>query len=135
MKVGDYVRTEKGIIGKYNEVKTGENIPNWNGGYGYKEIVEEYINDDIYNRFVDKIIKSSPNIIDLIELGDLVRLFMEDNLDEEDTNIFEVIAITKDKKEIGVFTKDCELDFYPIENLRGIVTHEQFSQMEYMIGE
>ena len=83
----------------------------------------------------DKIIKSSPNIIDLIKLGDLVRLFMEDNLDKEDTNIFEVIAITGDKKEIGVFTKDCELDFYPIENLRGIVTKEQFSQSEYRIGE
>lgn len=24
MKVGDYVRTEKGVIGKYNIVKTGE---------------------------------------------------------------------------------------------------------------
>ena len=43
MKVGDYVRTEKGVIGKYNIVKTGETIPNWNGGYGYKEIEKEYI--------------------------------------------------------------------------------------------
>ena len=72
----------------------------------------------------DYVIKSNPNIIHLIEVGDLVRLFMEDDIDKENTNIFEVIAITSDKKEIGVFTKDCELDFYPIENY--IIIHLRY---------
>ena len=71
----------------------------------------------------------------LIELGDLVRLFMENDIDKEDTNIFEVVAINDDKKEIGVFTGDFEIEFFPIENLRGIVTKEQFESMEYKIGE
>ena len=33
MKIGDYVRTEKGLIGKYNIVKAGETIPNFEGLY------------------------------------------------------------------------------------------------------
>lgn len=111
IKTGEYVRFENGVISQMEEGKI--------------------IGDFLFS----EVVKISPNIIDLIELGDLVRLFMEDNLDKEDTNIFEVIAITRDKKEIGVFTKDCELDFYPIENLRGIVTKEQFESMEYRIGE
>lgn len=81
------------------------------------------------------IINASYNIIDLIEIGDLVRLFMENDGEREITNIFEVVAITNNKKEIGVLTKDFEIEFFPIENLRGIATKEQFESMEYKIGE
>lgn len=131
MKVGDYVRTKYGIKQIY-EIDNNKTV------WKYKFKLKKQDGDGCIDLgcFSDSdVIKSSSNIIDLIELGDLVRLFMEDNLDKEDTNIFEVIAITSDKKEIGVFIKDCELDFYPIENLRGIVTKEQFLQMEYRIGE
>jgi len=119
MKVGDYIRT-KWRITKITSLNT------------YCNLVVETENGDIDK---DKIIKSSPNIIDLIELGDLVRLFMEDDADKEDTNTFEVVAIPNDRKTIGVFTGDFEIEFFPIENLRGIVTKEQFSQMEYRLEE
>ena len=124
MKVGDYVRMDNGCICKVLE---------------YTDISDNdfYVNTDSPYNVVYKswIVKSSPNIIDLIELGDLVRLFMENDIDKEDTNIFEVVAINDDKKEIGVFTGDFEIEFFPIENLRGIVTKEQFESMEYKIGE
>lgn len=127
IKTGEYVRTRWGCIAKFEGIHEGF--------YEFDNIIMDESCAVRENLFVDIVEKTSPDIIDLIELGDLVRLFMEDNLDKEDTNIFEVIAITRDKKEIGVFTKDCELDFYPIENLRGIVTKEQFESMEYRIGE
>lgn len=121
MKVGDYVRTKKGVIGKYNIVKTGETIPNWNGGYGYKEIEKEYIDNIIYNRFDDKIIKSSSNIIDLIEIGDYVN-----GMRVKDINDFAgfVIVNTSSISENTIFSY----------KIKSIITHEQFSQMEYKVG-
>ena len=117
MNIGDYVRTEKGVIGKYNIVKTGETIPNWNGGYGYKEIEKEYIDNIIYNRFDDKIIKSSPNIIDLIEVGDYVN---GDRVDAVGSKY--------------VIFYDGDGDIETLEDeIKSIVTHEQFENMEYKL--
>ena len=128
MKVGDYVITK-------DRLHIGE-IYNIND---FREQSMMYAIDfpkqDDFIFMGEDNFKSSPNITDLIELGDLVRLFMEEDIDKEDTNIFEVVAINDDKKEIGVFTGNFEIEFFPVENLRGIVTKEQFSQMEYMIGE
>lgn len=87
----------------------------------------------------NSIVKHSPNLIDIIELDDCVKLFMEDFVDEgkvkEDTNIFEVIAITTDKKEIGVFTKDFEIEFFPIENIREIYPQEMMESISYKVKE
>lgn len=80
-------------------------------------------------------VKASYNIIDILEVGDIIKLFMEDDIDEEDTNIFELIAINYNDNEIGVFNSDFQIEFFPIENLRGILTHEQMEQMAYKVGE
>ncbi len=129
MKVGDYVRFKT----LSREIKIGKVIEIIEPD---KESMKKYCVYDLDNNEAtvdDYIIKSSPNIIDLIELGDLVRLFMENDIDKEDTNVFEVVAINDDKKEIGVFTGDFEIEFFPIENLRGIVTKEQFESMKYKV--
>lgn len=118
INVGDYVRTKDGIIWKTKKIE---------------EIEGKWFFDDYY--WYDKeYIKSSPNIIDLIELGDIVELFEEDDVDREITGFYEVLAYTIDRKEIGVRNKDGEIDFYPAENLRGIITYEQIASMEYKIG-
>lgn len=117
--IGDYVRTEKGIIGKYNIVKTGKTIPNWNGGYSYEEIDEKYIDKNIYNRFDDEIIKSSPNIIDLIEEGDYV-------------NGKEVFTLIDNQEPKLIATEDGCLNN---KEIKSIVTHEQFENIEYKVGE
>ena len=83
----------------------------------------------------DDILKASYNIIDILECGDIIKLFMEDDIDEEDTNIFELIAINYNDNEIGVFNSDFQIEFFPIENLRGILTHEQMEQMAYRVEE
>lgn len=84
---------------------------------------------------INEILKASYNIIDILECGDIIKLFMEDDIDGEDTNIFELIAINYNDNEIGVFNSDFQIEFLPIENLRGILTHEQMEQMAYKVGD
>ena len=93
----------------------------------------EYLLNGFYTN-KDTIIKASYNIIDILECGDIIKLFMEDDIDGEDTNIFELIAINYNDNEIGVFNSDFQIEFFPIENLRGILTHEQMEQMTYKVG-
>jgi hypothetical protein len=83
----------------------------------------------------ENVVKASYNIIDILEVGDVIKLFMEDDIDEEDTNIFELIAINYNDNEIGVFNSDFQIEFFPIENLREILTHEQMEQKAYKVGE
>ena len=63
----------------------------------------------------DNIVKASSNIIDLIEVGDYVNGECVINVDS-----------------IEAYTKD---GMYLNEDIKSIVTKEQFSQMEYRIGE
>ena len=122
MKVGDYVRTNDGIgrITKYKYEPEYENC----------HII--WFDDNNYGiRYIDNEIKSSPNLIDLIEVGDIVRIETE----KDDTNIFEVVAINYNDGEIGVFNNNFEFDWASIEQLKSIVTKEQFESMEYKIGE
>lgn len=103
MKIGDYVRTDKGEIGKLKELKLdytkGKRLVTY---YTYREVEENFIifdNTNITQRFVDgscyyltddelknveeSIIKSSPNIIDLIEVGDYVNGLNKPNWDKK----------------------------------------------------
>lgn len=124
LEVGMYVRTDNGIIGKIYK-KIGDM-------FTYKDSNRDYIT---YGLLHSEITKASYNIIDILECGDIIKLFMEDDIDEEDTNIFELIAINYNDNEIGVFNSDFQIEFFPIENLRGILTHEQMEQMAYKVGE
>lgn len=113
MKVGDYVRTKN---------------------KGIKKIIALYSNAifDGQSRIEEnQIIKSSPSTIDLIEIGDLVRIEVE----KDNTNVFEVCAINYNDNEIGVFNNNFNFDWASMEQVKSIVTKEQFEQMEYRIGE
>ena len=114
MNVGDYVRTKSGFIDKITNIndfreqnmKYALEQPSWN--------------DDIVFIGEKDIIKSSPNIIDLIEVGDYVNgKKVAHNCIENGGNIV-------------LFT---DMDCANENNIKSIVTHEQFSQMEYKVGE
>ena len=121
LEVGLFVRTKEGEIHKIKSIN--DEYIEYENGFGIPYELKEYI------------VKASYNIIDILECGDIIKLFMEDNIDEEDTNIFELIAINYNDNEIGVFNSDFQIEFFPIENLRGILTHEQMEQMAYKVGE
>ena len=110
MKAGDYVRLPDGI----HKIKEYEYRPE------YENCHCMYLDDNDYGLlFTDKeLIKHSPNIIDLIEVGDYV-------------NGKEVLEIKKfgSFKGIKVFG-----DIYYNEEIKTIVTKEQFKIIQYKIG-
>ena len=63
MRVGDYVRTKKGLIGKIIDINLGD----------FQTRYELDNSDEFHYEYRNDIIKSSPNIIDLIEIGDYVN--------------------------------------------------------------
>ena len=101
MKVGDYVRTKKGTIYQFNSTSSKA----LSGAKKY-------------------MVKSSPNIIDLIEVGDyvngekVIRLFNPTFL-----SMGELPYVITDKSK------------YEPQEIKSIVTCEQFSQMEYKVGD
>ena len=113
MKVGEYVRIIN-TLEEYVEItKVKKIFPT--------PINEEHILDYRgYEYNCDEIIKSSPNIIDLIEVGDYVN-------GERVINI-----IIKKHKYLEVSDEEIVMDE---KDIKSIVTKEQFSQIEYRIGE
>ena len=118
MEIGDYVRTEYGIA-KYISDKVTK--------YGMYYVVDKDImtcNVEGWQNCLsgsNEIIKSSPRIIDLIQVGDYV-------------NGLKVQEVNNEIKGFGtiVFDKDTSImeDY-----IYSIVTNEQFNSMEYKIGD
>lgn len=104
IKVGDYVRTELGTIGKVASVNV---LCSSNEQY---VVIET--NKGMIDVLCSRIIKHSKNIIDLIEVGDYVN--------------HEVVWSIGDKK--GVETTS---GYYTNSDIFSIVTKEQFKNMEY----
>jgi hypothetical protein len=147
IEVGEYVRFKDGSISRVTECRYAEEYkkqfdPN-NRLMRYEK--DKYWLDNKMGCKTDiNIKKHSKNIIDLIEPGDLVRIFVEENVDEngttEDTCVYEVTATqVKDfygnkLEEIGIVGED-GTELIPFANVRGIVTREQFASMEYKVKE
>lgn len=116
MKVGDYVRTKYGIE------KIERIIPNdYDKDHDYIEL-ENGIFDglDIQLFFAtNEIIKSSPNIIDLIEVGDLVNY--------EQVNGGYVL----NKKENEIDTWSILPNSLKNEDIKSVITKEQLKSMQY----
>lgn len=129
INVGDYVRTKYGIIGK---IESKQLI-----GYNDWIIDTLYYNDD---EIIDDwtcgvkeydILKSSPNIIDLIEVKDIITYqCISDDYDFEKGQQYTYQINNND--ELESFKEAFENEDL---KLISIVTKEQFSQMEYKIGE
>jgi hypothetical protein len=130
MKVGDYVRTKSGIIGK---IESKNYI-----GYSDWLIDTLYYNDD---EIIDDwtcgvkeydILKSSPNIIDLIEVGDYFNGMLVTNIwiDKETGNIeFEF-----NNHESYLYPKSWNYESRVTKyKIKSIVTKEQFKSMEYEV--
>lgn len=133
IKVGEYVRTPLGISKYLGEC---DDMPNF---YKFDKLDEELwfsdIADVIYQNQLDEVIlKHSPNIIDLIEIGDYVNGCL-------------IVEINKDlfiKGQINLWTNMIMSEGEPFPNeyykakiiekdIKTIVTHEQFKGVEYEI--
>lgn len=114
MKVGDYIRTEKGIA------KIIDKLDKMRMSYPEAWVTDTYLGiyDDTEYIYDEAIIKSSPNIIDLIQVGDIV-------------NGWKVTQITNSYVEI-CWGRDSD-EFIKPEEIKSIVTKEQFKDMEYEV--
>ena len=119
MNVGDYVRTKDGIIQKITDVfNTSMEIATDRG-----QRIYHYIN----------IVKSSPQIIDLIEAGDYINgLRVEKNKYGELYTSYVYYG--------GDIGKQCEvyttwLKEYTEDMIYEVVTHEQMEAMQYRVEE
>ena len=113
MKVGDYVRTKSGGIGKTIEIDNSASCShiitdNETFGLGWDG---EQVNWD----FITEIVKSSPNIIDLIEVGDYVNGLKVDKKYED---------------RVVINTRDDIIVWFEYQ-IKSIVTKQQFEAMEY----
>ena len=137
MNVGDYVRTKWGYICKIVNINEFRE-PSMKYG-----VEASYLKDIMFIGDED-IIKSRPNIIDLIEEHDLVVIeYYSLRYNERVTRLFEVTF--KDGEYINLSNAKCEFmlvngefnkgdkELKPI--IKSIVTKEQFSQMEYKVGD
>lgn len=134
MKIGDYVRTKEGIITRIEKCRNGFNL------LGTKETgtildLEEWFKKDC--------IKSSPNIIDLIEENDILRLIDKNYdfeyispvmLDDKDNLVvYDYEGNLVDIKQEYLFHIDFDMP-NRIE-LLSIVTKEQFESIKYEVKE
>lgn len=134
MKIGDYVRTKKDGIGKIIS-------------FSYQED-DECCFIELSNRRTGikqfNIIKSRPNIIDLIEENDLLKIeYFSLRYDERVIRLFEVTY--KDNNNIVLDNAKCSFmlinnDFNEEDKklepiIKSIVTKEQFESMKYKVGE
>lgn len=127
MKVGDYVRTKKGIAKIIDRINDPTNY------YDKFWVCDRYLelNDDTeYIHEQDIIGEPKGKIIELIEVGDI--LVIKDFVDEA-CMIFTDIYLIQNEQQLLNIKNDLEKN--KNKKLYSIVTKEQFSCMEYKIGE
>ena len=115
MKIGDYVRTKDGRIGKiidYHNDPTDYYFNCYETDLSMQ--LTEYDN-----------IKSSPNIIDLIEVGDYVNGHRIIDIAKDQIRALYYEDINQKGALIPMINKD----------IKSIVTKEQFEAMQYKVGE
>ena len=106
IEVGEYVRTDKGIITKAHDGFI-ERLENGKSAFG-------------------KAVKHSYNIIDIIEIGDYVNGRLVLQVDYKNKNICLLIPFTDTLANTNIM-------WYGYENIETILTHEQYESNCYRL--
>lgn len=122
MNVGDYVR----IINTLNDYVEIIKIKELNEYDGY------LLDERNYQYSTDEIIKSSPQIIDLIEVGDYVNGNKIVHIQEEEFPNYPKKLLFAGVDENNI---DDVWEVYNNEDIKTIVTHEQMEAMQYRVEE
>lgn len=115
MKVNDYVRTDKGLIGKVIKKEEYDThfILEYKGQYCKRVLTTSGTDSEI--------VKSSPNIIDILEVGDYV-------------NGLKVIQMYSPEGKYTLWIKLSDNTFIDnSEDIKSITTKEQFKNIEYEV--
>ena len=123
MNVGEYVRTKNmgGSIEKIIEILPKEKTP---------DLIERYVTDisEHYNLTITKndIIKSSPQIIDLIEENDYIRIITDTDFRSVYSSYGKLVIYRG---------KELPIETFSNKFIGGIITHEQMESMQYRVEE
>ena len=115
LEVGMYVRTKSGIA-KIEELAEG---------YDYDFIIDTALNlkwTDGGFLFKEDVEKASYNIIDLIEVGDYVNGLI----------VNDIVTDIDGTKTFNLFKQS---SYFKNDDIKSIVTKEQFKSMKYRLGE
>ena len=114
IKVGEYVRTKKGNIGKVLDITTCT-------GQKRKKYLIKWNIVKAYYITGTTIVKHSPKIIDLIEIDDYVNGYL-------------INYIPDNEKAVYHDASDCaDVEEFENKDIETIVTKEQFKGMEYKV--
>lgn len=119
LEVGMYVRNKDGYVSQYRYYDTT------NMG---KLLCIPLSNRTFAN--IEDIIKASHNIIDLIEVGDYVNGYPVTAILSSNNKVYE-IQVKRPNNRTGVWIKRIRNN----EDIKSIVTKEQFENMAYKVGE
>jgi len=132
IKVGEYVRSKDGIIGKFVEI---DKCVRYYGERLEDVIYRIYVGDTLDYQYLrikkEDITKHSSNIIDLIEVKDIVHIVICDEDDIDGENPMETAWYIDNEYILGNIISSIKANRA---SLLGIVTKEQFSSMEYRLG-
>lgn len=126
IRKGEYVRTKKGNIGKVLDITTCT-------GQKRKKYLIKWNIVKAYYITGTTIVKHSPNIIDLIEVGDLIKYDSNSCGVDVIGEVIEVCKVYEDYDKGEGFVSTMLDDFIRSNNIKSIVTEEQFSEMEYKV--
>lgn len=121
IEVGDYVRTDRGIIAKVDEIRLGTNRER-------KVFQNIYELDNGLWTVIDYIKKHRKNIIDLVEVGDYVNGRLVLQVDYKNKNVCLLMPLTDTLANTNIM-------WYGYEDIKTIVTHEQMQSIEYKVEE
>jgi hypothetical protein len=123
MRVGDYVRTVDGFIAK---LINKDNWYKFDGIIAENEYTYDYLSEKVAKKLI---VKSSPNIIDLIEVGDVVH-------SKKDNQWWTIQEHQGGNNPLWLQTEWQIIEKNNLqEEIDGVITKEQMKQMEYKIGD
>ena len=115
LNVGMYIRTKDGIIAKVDYIDDNTIFFDKELYRIYGDSIDFLEKDDL-----ERIIKASYNIIDILEKGDYVNGHRVEEIDFENEIIF-----TNSEYYYGI------VEF---NNVKSVITHEQMEQIAYKVG-
>ena len=127
LEVGHFIRTIKGI-GRIEEITEDRTEIYFNCDTG---LTISFIKKDFTQEEMAQYYKHSDNIIDLIEVGDVIKFDITDTDNYADIQGYNCWEISCEEELNGVK----EMIEMESAKLISIVTREQFSAMEYRLGD
>ena len=134
LKENMYIRTKDGIIAKVDYIDN-DTI------FFDKELYRTYGDsiDFLEKDNLERIVKASYNIIDILEVGDYLNGFKVSKIERYDTNTIIKIGNSTfnvlEGEKIYTPSYDNNNGYEKIEKLKSIVTKEQMEQMAYKVVE